>query len=261
MQKIVLLVFISGFLSINNASAQDTLPDFTVKNFGQKRIVVSWKNTYPLVKQIGIQRSLDSLRNYKTILTVADPMLPENGFFDSRPQTDSMFYRLFIVLDKGDFLFTDPQRPVLDTTKQVVMEQQTATDQKSLIAENKPSNTEQIYNNVTIKSNDSSIVINSFDSTSLTKQGKKPNIYIPSVFVFTQKDGYIQINLPDADTKNYSIKFFEEDDRFLFELKDIVKSNLKLDRTAFYHSGWFKFELFENNKIIEKNKFFLAKDF
>lgn len=259
MQKIAFVFILIGFLCIDQVSAQDTLPIFTVKNFGKKRIIVSWKNNYPLVKQIGIQRSSDSLRFYKTILTVIDPMLPENGYFDNKAHTDSMFYRLFIVFDKGEFIFTDPQRPLLDTSKKFIVE--ALIDEKNNLTNKKLGTTEQLYNNIIFKSTDSTIIINPYDSLLLEKQTIKPYIYAPSMYVFTQKDGYIQINLPEAETKNYSIKFFEEDDRFLFEIKEILKPNLKIDRTSFYHSGWFKFELYENKKLFEKHKFFLAKDF
>ena len=64
--------------------AQDTLPKFSVKNAGGGRIIISWLNTYQLVKQINIQRSFDSVKNYKTILSVPDPMNKENGYADTK---------------------------------------------------------------------------------------------------------------------------------------------------------------------------------
>lgn len=226
MYKPVFVLFVLGLLISSTLYAQDTLPDFTVKNYGKKRTVVSWKNNYPLVKQIGIQRSADSLKNFKTILTVTDPMLPENGYFDNKALTDSMYYRLFIVLDKDEFLFTAPQRPMPDTAKKLA-EINTYTPAEKL----------------------------------LLTEPKNSDIFVPSPFVFTQKDGYVQIKLPDAESKKFSIRFFEEDDSFLFELKEIKRSSFKIDRTNFYHAGWFKFELDEDGKLIEKHKFYLAKDF
>ena len=47
----------------------------------------------------------------------------------------------------------------------------------------------------------------------------------------------------------------------LFELKDVKEKNFKIDKTNFYHSGWFKFELYENGELLEKNKFYLPKEF
>ena len=57
---LLLLVFIFDLA----ASAQDTLPDFSVKNAGRNRYIIGWVNNYPVVKQIGIQRSHDSLANF-----------------------------------------------------------------------------------------------------------------------------------------------------------------------------------------------------
>ena len=72
---------------------------------------------------------------------------------------------------------------------------------------------------------------------------------------------YIKCNSLDDLGKKYNIKFFTADDRPVFELKDIKERNFKLDKTSFYRSGWFKFELYEDGKLIEKNKFFLPKEF
>jgi hypothetical protein len=47
----------------------------------------------------------------------------------------------------------------------------------------------------------------------------------------------------------------------LFELKNINEPALTLDKTNFLHSGWFKFELYNDEKLVEKNKFYLAKEF
>jgi hypothetical protein len=79
--------------------------------------------------------------------------------------------------------------------------------------------------------------------------------------VYTNKDGYLFVNLPDAARKKYHIKFYEEDDSFLFELKNIKEPALTLDKANFMHAGWFKFELYNDEKLIEKNRFYLSKEF
>ena len=82
-----------------------------------------------------------------------------------------------------------------------------------------------------------------------------------SLYVFTCRDGYICIKLPDSEKpKKYAIKFFE-DETELFELKDIKEKEFKLDKTNFYHAGWFRFELYEDGKLLEKHKFYLDKEF
>lgn len=224
---LVLLFFGSGSLH-----AQDTLPKFTVKNIGNNRVIISWTNSYGLVKQIGIQRSADSLKNFKTILTVADPMSRENGFADTKAPNDRMFYRLFIALDRGMFIFSETKTPQTDTVK--------AHDLSK--AEIIPVNDSIANPNFGMNSN------------------KRHDLFIPSIHVYTHRDGYVRINLPEAIIKKYQIRFYDENNAFLFDLKNIKETYLILDKSVFYHSGWFRFELFEDGVVIEKHKFFLPKD-
>ena len=218
---IITALFLSGMLA-----AQDTLPKFSVKNAGNNRFIIGWSNNYPLVKQISIQRSHDSLANFTTILSVTDPNARQNGFVDSKAVNDHMFYRLFVVLDKGEFYFSPSKKPVIDTSR------------VRLAVSDKPK--------------DSSVVKNGII--------RKPD-FIPSYYVYTNKDGYVFINLPDASKKKYHIKFFEENDNFLFEIKTIKEPALTLDKANFMHAGWFKFELYHDDKLVERNRFYLSKEF
>jgi hypothetical protein len=203
--------------------SQDTLPKFSLRNVGNNRVIIGWVNNYTLVKQISIQRSFDSLGFYKTTLSVADPNAVQNGFADTKAPNDHMFYRLFVVLDKGDFFFTPAKRPVLDTAVVV-----------------KPKEPE-------IKKEEPPVPV--------------ATGFVPSPYVYTNKDGYVFINLPDAPRKKYHIKFFDEDGTLMFELKPITDTGLTLDKANFHHAGWFNFELYNDDKLIEKHKFYLAKMF
>ena len=226
MKKCFRFVWFSVFILISSlAYGQDTLPRFSVRNVGNNRIIIGWVNRFPNITQISIQRSHDSLRNYKTILSVADPKAVQNGFADTKAPNDHMYYRLFFVLEGGNFYFSQIKRPIYDTTRQVT----------TAIISDKPKV-------------DTPVI-------------EKPRGFVPSSFVYTNKNGYININLPDASKKNYSIKFFEENDDFLFELKNIKDKTLTLDKSNFIHAGWFKFELYNDEKLLEKHKFYVAKDF
>jgi hypothetical protein len=207
------------------ASAQTELPEFSVKKISANRIVISWVNPFPNMSQISIQRSFDSLKNYKTILSVADPKAVQNGFADSKAPNDTMYYRLFYATEGGSFYFTKPKRAYIDSSS------------ASAITPSKP--------------------IGPTDSATL----KKIEAFAPSSYVYTQKDGYVFINLPDADREKYHLKFYEEDGTFLFEIRDIRETALTLDKANFYHGGWFRFELYKNDRLLEKHKFYLPKDF
>jgi len=236
-------IFIAICFSVTSANAQqqaDTLPKFSLKNVGGNRIVIGWANQFETVKQISIQRSFDSLKNFKTILTVPDPSIPENGYVDTKASNDHMFYRLYIMLDKGAFLFSDAKRPVLDT----------------VVKKDAAVKTELPGLNVPVIIKDS-VVIGPVNGNNRPKA----DVFVASKRVFTFKDGYVRIVLPSAGDKKYRIKFFTPDDEMLFELKDIKEKDFKIDKTNFYHSGWFKFELYENEELLEKNKFYLPKEF
>lgn len=224
--------------------AQDTLPRFSVKNLGNNRIVVDWINTFETVKQISIQRSMDSLKNFKTILTVPDPTIPQNGYADTKAPGSLVFYRLYILLDGGTYLFSSVKRPVWDTTAAAA-----AAAKRTMIAIDKSALTLPVISNDPVGT--APVVSNNVP---------KAELWVPSKFVYTFKDGYIRINLPE-DEKKYSIKFFTPDDKPLFELKDIKEKSFKLDKANFYKAGWFKFELYEDGELKEKNKFFLPKEF
>lgn len=239
MKRFILLFFIAALATTNVLIAQDTLPKFSVKNVGNHRIVIGWFNTFETVRQISIQRSFDSTRNFKSILTVADPSIPENGYVDTKADNDRMFYRLYIMLDKGTYLFSDSKRPVFDT----VVKKETA-----------------------VKSDLPGIVVPVIISDSVVigpvngNNRPKADLYTPSKRIFTFKDGYVRIILPEEADKKYNIKFFSGDE-LLFELKDVKERNFKIDKANFYHAGWFKFELYENDELLEKNKFYIPKEF
>jgi hypothetical protein len=255
MKKLFLSFLLFTLTAFSLLYAQDTLPRFTLKNAGNNRIIIGWVNNFPNIKQIGIQRSFDSLSLYKTILTVPDPTAIQNGFMDVKATNDHMFYRLFILLDKGVYLFSAAKKPVLDTARKVA-------------GVGKPDTIIVNGKLVIIPARPPFIKIDNLQwgdsSASPNPNYTKPqtSAFTPSLHVFTSRDGYVRINLPDDEkSKKYSIKFFEETGVFLFELKEIREKDFKIDKTNFYHAGWFRFELYENGKLLEKHKFYLEKDF
>jgi hypothetical protein len=245
MKKLSLFFLFIFLIAGKNSFAQDTLPNFSLRNVGNNRIVIGWHNRFQTVKQISIQRSLDSLRNFKTILTVADPTLPENGYLDTRAPNGRMYYRLYILLDKGSFLFSNTKTPIIDS----VVIDTVVTRKMTLIRADNPSLVQPIPPDSVVIG---PVVINNKPKT---------ETWIPSKYIYTMKDGTIRISLPDDADKKYNIKFYTLREEFLFELKDVKEKNFKLDKSSFYHAGWFKFELYENDILKEKNRFYIPKEF
>lgn len=280
--KFLLLIFFIAASCLRGYS-QDTLPKFTLLNKGGDRIVVSWTNPYDQrIRQLSIQRSFDSLKAYKTILTVPDPTVLQNGYVDTKATNDHMFYRLYILLDSGKYIFSASKRPVLDTAKVVVADIPVILPKDTRGDETK-NNTKVIERLIYIKKRDSIIGVipekslktyrdylasSSKDTitmktadTLLIRPFVPKEFYRPSKFVYTEKDGNIRISLTDAATRKYSLKFFEEDNTEIFEIPHIREPILILDKTNFFHSGWFNFEIYDEGKLKEKHKLFVPKDF
>lgn len=213
-------------------SAQDTLPRFSVTNAGGNRFIIGWVNNLGAMRQISIQRSFDSTKAYKTILSVADPNAVQNGFADTKAPNDHMYYRLFYVLGNGSYYFTAAQRPRLDTAR---------TAQGETTQDTKPGT-----------------------DTIATGKEKDPEVaknlaFVPSFYVYSNNNGNIYINLPDADKKHYSLKFFDDANTFLFDIKGVNETGLTLDKTNFYRAGWFWFELYNEDKLVERHKFYVSR--
>ena len=203
-------------------NAQAPLPIIAVKNLNNK-IIVSWINPYTKpITALNIQRSYDSLKNYYTIGSVLSPQSKENGFADANPPYQKMYYRVFIAFEGGAYVITPSSRPVRDTS-----------------------------------SMDIGFLLNGLGRDTATVDGKSPYY---SAVIFTAKDNNVVIRLPDAATKNYSVKFFDETEKFLFEITKLKEDYLIIEKGNFVHSGWFRFTLFENGKQIETNIFQIMKD-
>ena len=82
------IAFFTFILCSYTVRSQDTLPDFTVVNRNGK-VILSWVNDFPVIKQLSIQRSPDSLKGFKT-------------------------YKLYILLDNGNYMFSTAQKPHKD---------------------------------------------------------------------------------------------------------------------------------------------------
>jgi len=77
----------------------------------------------------------------------------------------------------------------------------------------------------------------------------------PSAYIFTNEaTNSVKIHLPSPKLHRYRIVFFEENGNQLFEIKP-KEDNLTLDNTNFIHGGWFSFDLYEDDKLKEHNRF------
>ncbi|MBL0883402.1 MAG: hypothetical protein IBJ16_08690 [Chitinophagaceae bacterium] len=85
-------------------------------------------------------------------------------------------------------------------------------------------------------------------------------VWKPSPYIYTNTAGYLNISVPEKDHQLYRIIFFDNEGKELFRVNKLKEHALILDKANFKKSGWYDFELYKNNELIEKNKFFLQKD-
>lgn len=273
-----ILIFGLAILFAPIVKSQDSLPNFTLINKGNGRIIVSWKNPYTNITQISIQRSYDSLKRFSTIFSSPSPQLPQNGFTDKIIPSVKTFYKIFYVLSTGQYFFSKSQSP----PKQISIDSTTSNVKRD-------NSTELIKNILTptkilfIKKDENIVGTIKYKDyakykDSVIKNTKSELFFIPpdtivvkesmedmlnwkmSIYVYTDKNGYIVVNLPNALTKKYNLKILDEDDSLILELDHINQTYLILDKTNFYHAGWYKFELIEDGAIKEKGKLYLPKD-
>lgn len=262
MRKIFYLFALVITVSTGELFAQGVLPDFSVKEIKGK-IIVSWLNKYPFeVKSISIQRSYDSTKSFSTLSTVLNPQNIENGYVDKTPPYNKMFYRLFIAFDAGEYIFCESKRPVIDSLP-VDIESSSEAVKKERITKKIGRNLKPISPAESVEQDQSSQKSRS-DSNIIKKEipviPKEESFPFPSKRIYTGKDNNIVISLQDITTKKYAVKFFDDKEKFLFELNNITDEYLIIEKVNFLRAGWFQFHLYENGKMLEKNKFFIAKD-
>ena len=249
--------------------AQDTLPHFTVVNRNGK-VILSWVNNFPVIKQLSIQRSPDSLKGFKTILTLPDPSSVTNGFLDNNAPDVSSYYKLYILLDNGAYIFSNAQKPkkyippVAATGNAKPARQKEAGNTNAAATKPAGSDIAEGKNTTADASPVKTYPLQSATPASGKKKSDglkandlnmaRPQTYTPSGFVFTNPDGDITIVLPPGRLGNFKIRFYEDTGTSLFEINTIKEHIFTVDKSNFLRAGWFSFELFENGILKEKNK-------
>ena len=76
--------------------------------------------------------------------------------------------------------------------------------------------------------------------------------FTPSVRIYTNpNNGHININLEDALSKKYSIRFFDPAKNEILRVSRIIKTTLILDKNNFNAKGTYSFQLFDGSIIHE----------
>jgi len=265
---LLIIVLIAG-----KVHSQDTLPHFTIVERADK-VIISWTTPYKNLVQLNVQRSFDSLKYYSTIYSATSPQLPQNGFTDTKMPTNRIFYRIFYVLEGGTYFFTEARRvgsaANYSSSRDLNNPSFFNVDPndvrlitvkiKDTVFREIPANTFRTFRDSILRqTKDTLVAVN--DQLVMLSPYVAKEVWRASTYVFVNKDGYLNLSLPSIHDKKYRIKFFEENGTPIFEIDHLRESPLILDKSNFIHAGWFLFELYENDKLKEKNKVYLPKDF
>ncbi len=261
-----IIIIISSQLSAQQL--KEALPQFGLQIIGNNKVRISWVNPYgeDLI-QINVQRSYDSLHNFKTVFSTPSPELPENGFIETYYPGVKVYYRIFYMLSSNAYFFTKTRlaSPALLSDS---MAAALAKTNDSITIKTTDNILVKLPYNLFIKFKDS-VYTQTKDSLLLLANDTvllKPYIYNgpwrASVYLFTDRSGIVNLKLPLAKEKVYSLRVFEADSKTpVFSIKRIPEPDLMIDKTNFVHAGWFMFELYEDNKLKERNKVFIQKEF
>jgi len=238
---------------------QDTLPRISVKNISNQ-IIISWTNNYGAkIANINIQRSSDSIKNFTTIGTVLNPLNKENGYVDGKAPNPNMFYRVFVAFEGGTYIFSRSHRPVIELPKQIdtasVVRQKTE-DPITLMDFTAPTATQPTLETPDLSNPGEDLL----PPTRKFIKPKPPTGFVPSKFIYANRENNLIVSLPDADKEKFSLYFFDEKDRPVFEIKNIKESYLIVEKVNFLHTGWFYYHLYDDGILLEKYKFYIAKD-
>ena len=252
-RKKSLIVFISSLLLLASSKAEDSLPHFTVKE-RNGMVIIGWLNPHPELTQLIIQRSVDSLTGFRSIVSMPDPTSVSNGYVDKKPGVANSYYRIYYVNPGGRYIFTVAQKAFKDSLLNIRSVPTTSSANESDETNN--------VSGMRGLSPDKALKIKRETATVIQISGKiedniNENVFSPSGLIFTNIEGNLIIALPDANKKKFTLRVFMEDGTPIFHMKNIKEPQLLIDRSNFLHSGWFKYDLYENEKLREQNKFFI----
>lgn len=266
MLRLFFLLFFFSFLQCGNLFGQATLPDFTLKNTNGK-ISIFWLNDYKRpVKGISVQRSYDSTKNFFSIASILNPQNTVNGFTDSMPPYNKMYYRLFIGFDTGIYMLTQSKRPELNTVidysrliqeinilyeKNIKLQEEKLNLQRELAAAMAAKNKSKI-------SKAKTTVRKKPDPTEVSEDIISQVITYPSKRIFTDKDNNVITKLFNVKGNNYVIRFLTEDYKLIFEVKNPPDDYFVIEKVNFRQGGWYQFEIYKNDFLLEENKFFIS---
>jgi hypothetical protein len=197
------------------------------------RSIVSFQNQYPNLMSVTLERSNDSTKNFLAINTLNAPKKGENVIIDENPFVGKNYYRLHIYFNKDVEWYSNK------ISANVLTNDTSSTAYKS--------------NDTVITSSNNGGVSTSGNIGLIKDSVATVFQYTPSTHVFNNSyTGHINIKLPDAKSKRYSLTFFNIDKKQVLHIDRISNPSVILDKRNINYKGIIKFSLQESGVEIEK---------
>ena len=253
----ICLILIGISVATELQGQSDSLPQFSLTE-RNGIVFIGWNNPFKEITQLIIQRSGDSSKFFKSIMSMPDPSAISNGYVDKKEGAAQQYYRIFYVLPGGRYTFTAARKPLHIEDKKIINIHPPDSVSPTTIAQFNPLDS--------IKKKGLIQQIGKKEDQRETNPGLKLEIsdpkliFEPSAFIFSNEEGNLILLLPEAEKRHYHLHVFKDDGTPVFKMRNISERYLLVDRSNFYQSGWFKFELFEGALIKEKNRFFIPPE-
>ncbi len=195
----------------------------------QAQNVLKWNCQYEGVKLIAVQRSSDSVRNFVTVGILNKPAKGVQTYTDVRPLAGKNYYRLSILFSGDLEWFSNTYKVYLDSAVLAKSLEGTVISGSTNANTNYSSN---LPNGVSPKATEF--------------------YYTPSTQVYSNPyTGHITIQLPDALSRKYSIRFFTPDEKEVLRVGRVSKTTLIVDKNNFNSRGVYQFKLFDGEELKE----------
>ncbi len=216
-------VYLLLILCVLAVTAQAQLPVIKVLSV-RGRAVISFQNQYPDLMSITLERSNDSTKNYIPIGTLNAPRKGENAIADENPYVGKNFYRLRIYFNKETEWYSNKLGVTISAEDMVKND------------------------TVSLTSKDAGIIVTEPNADVVPEFQ-----YVPSTHVFSNTyTGHINIKLPDAKSKRYSLNFFNADKKNVLHIDRISNPDVILDKRNINYKGIISFSLEESGVEVEK---------
>lgn len=268
MFKYFFIVTIFSSFCIQSFS-QKPLPDFDIKKGSQNQKVISWRNNYgDMLSVLNVQRSNDSIRNFRTLYSEPNPSLSVNAYTDMKPIPGMDYYRLYYQMKNGSYYFTKAKKVASGFIADGLYDHLNA--QHVIIKGDKERTisittfhkvADSVLNNTSdsiFYLADSTVSYKHFNPIAAMSYGStESNSLIPvSNYLFLNSNGNLVIRLPQNKLYDYSMTIYQpSSNTVLYKIKHFSNPEVILSKSSFLRSGFYPYELYENGKLKERSKF------